>query len=252
MLLVLAAMIATSVAAASTLADATPPAAGTDAIKDPDTARIERLAGLGRLWGAVKFLHPYLAYRDIDWDAALLRAIPKVRAARSPEEYRGAIAEMLGTLGDPATTAIDTRSAAASPAPPQADDASPAPAVHRVIDGVAILHCIQAARLLASKGVGAVPSAQELGKARGIIFDCRGGGASNFFTPGLGSFQFSLYLRATVEGLMSRPATLGSYRYREHVGFSTQVGVTSGGYRSGLVTVAPAVGRALVPSFIEG
>ena len=29
----------------------------------------ERLAGLGRLWGAAKFFHPFLAYKEIDWDA---------------------------------------------------------------------------------------------------------------------------------------------------------------------------------------
>ncbi|HMB30029.1 MAG TPA: hypothetical protein VKS99_18100, partial [Blastocatellia bacterium] len=48
----------------------------------------ERLAGLGRLWGAVKFFHPYLAYREIDWDGALIKAIPQVKAARTPGEYR--------------------------------------------------------------------------------------------------------------------------------------------------------------------
>jgi hypothetical protein len=73
------------------------------AVQDAERVRIERLASLGRLWGAVKFFHPYLAYRDIDWDAALIAAIPKVRAAKSPEEYRAAIDGLLGTLDDPAT-----------------------------------------------------------------------------------------------------------------------------------------------------
>jgi hypothetical protein len=37
-----------------------------------------------KLWGAAKYFHPYLAYRDdIDWDAALVSAIPKVNAANS-------------------------------------------------------------------------------------------------------------------------------------------------------------------------
>ncbi len=48
----------------------------------------ERLAALGRLWGAVKFFHPFLAYKEIDWDAALVKAIPSVKAARTPSEYR--------------------------------------------------------------------------------------------------------------------------------------------------------------------
>src|SRR5438128_2458434 len=65
----------------------------------------ERLAGLGRLWGAVKFFHPYLAYKDIDWDSALVKAIPLVRAARTPTEYQAAINSMLEVLSDPQTTA---------------------------------------------------------------------------------------------------------------------------------------------------
>ena len=34
-----------------------------------DSARIERLAALGRLWVSIKYFHPWLAYRPIDWDA---------------------------------------------------------------------------------------------------------------------------------------------------------------------------------------
>lgn len=45
----------------------------------------ERLTGLAKVWGAVKYFHPSLAYKEIDWDAALVRAIPRVKAARSQE-----------------------------------------------------------------------------------------------------------------------------------------------------------------------
>lgn len=47
-----------------------------------DSVRIERLAALGRLWYAARLFHPYLAYRDIDWDSTLVAAIPRVSAAR--------------------------------------------------------------------------------------------------------------------------------------------------------------------------
>ena len=40
-----------------------------------------RLAGLCKLWGAVKYFHPYLVYKDIDWDQALIETLPKVRQA---------------------------------------------------------------------------------------------------------------------------------------------------------------------------
>lgn len=49
--------------------------------------RIERLVGLAKVWGVVKYFHPYLAYREIDWDSALVDAIPRVNAAKTAKEY---------------------------------------------------------------------------------------------------------------------------------------------------------------------
>ena len=70
---------------------------------DSQPAGVERLTHLAKLWGTVRFLHPYLAYKEIDWDAALVRAIPAVRSARTPQEYAAAVQGMLAALGDPVT-----------------------------------------------------------------------------------------------------------------------------------------------------
>jgi hypothetical protein len=68
-------------------------------------ARIERLAGLAKVWGAVKYFHPYLAYKEVDWDKALVETIPKVNAAKTPQEYQAAINSMLAVLNDKNTRA---------------------------------------------------------------------------------------------------------------------------------------------------
>src|ERR1044071_7657136 len=88
-----------------------------------DAARVERLVGLAKVWGAVKYFHPYLAYREIDWDKALVEAIPKVQAAKTPQGYQAALNRMLAALGHPSTRA--EIEAEAKPAPPAQ---SPAPA----------------------------------------------------------------------------------------------------------------------------
>ncbi|MET0555378.1 MAG: S41 family peptidase [Vicinamibacteria bacterium] len=67
---------------------------------DPSTAR---LVGLARVWAHVKYVHPAMATTDVDWDGALLRALPAVERARTDEEYRGALAGLLAELRDPAT-----------------------------------------------------------------------------------------------------------------------------------------------------
>lgn len=75
--------------------------AGTAAAQVPD--RTERVLGAARVWAKAKFFHPYLAYRDIDWDAAFVAALPKIEAATTVEAYKTAIADMLSRLGDPVT-----------------------------------------------------------------------------------------------------------------------------------------------------
>ncbi|MGC1380448.1 MAG: S41 family peptidase [Candidatus Baltobacteraceae bacterium] len=74
-------------------------AAQAPAAPSPD----ERLFSLARLWGDVRYFDPWMAYRDIDWDAAALAAIPEVENASSSEAYRAAMQSMLATLHDPLT-----------------------------------------------------------------------------------------------------------------------------------------------------
>lgn len=72
-----------------------------------------RLAGLARVWGQVKYVHPAMATSRIDWDAALIRAIAAVESSGSDEEYRKAIDRMLAELDDPATKVLEKNPATA-------------------------------------------------------------------------------------------------------------------------------------------
>jgi C-terminal processing protease CtpA/Prc len=65
----------------------------------------DRLIATARLWATVKYFHPYLAYRDIDWDKALVDALPQIRAAASAAEYAKALSAMLDALHDPVSNA---------------------------------------------------------------------------------------------------------------------------------------------------
>lgn len=70
-------------------------------------SEINRLVATGKLWITVKYFHPYLAYRDIDWDKALVDALPKIRAAKDQTGYAAAVQSMLEALHDPATHVLD-------------------------------------------------------------------------------------------------------------------------------------------------
>jgi C-terminal processing protease CtpA/Prc len=79
--------------------------------------RVERLARLARLWGEVKYSHPWIYTRQVDWDAALLSALPRVRDAATPDAEIAALRSLLASLRDPSTI-LET--GPATPAPPDA------------------------------------------------------------------------------------------------------------------------------------
>ena len=66
-------------------------------------AETDRLLATGKLWVTIKYFHPYLAYRDIDWDKALAEALPRIRSATTTAEYAAAVQSMLEALKDPST-----------------------------------------------------------------------------------------------------------------------------------------------------
>jgi C-terminal processing protease CtpA/Prc len=73
------------------------------AVAQQSGTETDRLLATGKLWITVKYFHPYLAYRDIDWDKALVDALPKIRGAAGPDDYAAAVQTMLDALRDPAT-----------------------------------------------------------------------------------------------------------------------------------------------------
>jgi C-terminal processing protease CtpA/Prc len=66
-------------------------------------ADTDRLLSVGRLWVTINYFHPHIAERDINWDAALIQALPAICAAKTPVEYAHAVQSMLDGLQDPAT-----------------------------------------------------------------------------------------------------------------------------------------------------
>lgn len=62
------------------------------------------LCELIRLWTAVRYHQPYLYNRNIDWDAAFVAAVPKVRYAQSNAERVEALRAMLAVSGDAITS----------------------------------------------------------------------------------------------------------------------------------------------------
>ncbi|HEX3130223.1 MAG TPA: S41 family peptidase [Thermoanaerobaculia bacterium] len=186
---------------------------------------IDRLARVGRLWGTVRYLHPYLAYREVDWDAALVAAIPKVREAKSTDEYRAAVQGMLDALGDPVTRMMED----AAPPAPKVSGEAPASVVHKLDGGVIQLD------LTSAKDVRAVfreleAAAPDVDQVSAVVVDLRTGGdyaAMNYA---------GILLDEVAGALVSRPCRAPAQRYLLHSGFQPHDGSSSGGYFSGFLT----------------
>jgi len=189
----------------------------------------DRLAHVGRLWGTVRYLHPWLAYKDVDWDAALVAAIPRVRAAKTTEEYRGAVEGMLGALGDPLTHVVDPPP---PPSPPAAEPAQKVALTRKLDGGVVVVDLVRYLKDAGTREVfGAVEALPaEIAGASAVVFDLRGG------QLGAEAYYIELFLEEIAGALVSRRSQAPAERYLIHSGYRPQAGGSSGGYYSGFVT----------------
>jgi C-terminal processing protease CtpA/Prc len=202
----------------------------------PDAKGTERLVNLCKVWGTVRYLHPYLAYKDIDWDAALISALPKVEAARDENEFRAAVQAMLDRLGDPGTRV-------ARKVQPPTDQLGLAgkhdkdhPLFSLVEDGILAIHLDRPPSL--RKLMNAKTRESLLGavkKASGVVVDLRGEDELGF-----GDFL----LGWVYPFLPAREVRAPGERYLVHSGYQPQTGMTSGGYFSAFQTTLPQVFKA--------
>ena len=194
----------------------------------------ERLAAVGRLWGEVKFFHPYLAYKDIDWDGALVKAIPQIKAARTPDEYRQAVSRMLQVLDDPATTVV----APVAESNASSATAEKAPIYFRAFAEDVLINTAAWATAMANKEKDQTATVYPqmmaaIGNAKGLILDCRYSGVT---TP---EDYLRQFLQEFLPLLVQGNIPLGTERYRMHNGYASQLG--DFGYSSAFITQASSV-----------
>ena len=199
-----------------------------------DNARVERLVGLAKLWAAAKYFHPYLAYREVDWDRALVEAIPKVQAAKTPQEYGAALDRMLSVLGDAGTRAEVSKDAPSNQTPASA----PAGEFVRNEGGVLVIDLMRLAEagardnMLLRVQLGKIGDAADAAKA--VVIDARRAQSADDYA----SYFVGEILRQTLPQFLDSDVTLGSTRYRLHNGYATQSGGASF-YYSAVANLTP-------------
>ncbi|HKO56664.1 MAG TPA: hypothetical protein VJ276_12365, partial [Thermoanaerobaculia bacterium] len=177
-----------------------------------------RLCELIRLWSAVRYHHPYLHDREVDWDAAFVAAVPRVRAAATDGERIEALRTMLGALGDPATVIVGGK-IGTDPSPSAGLRMTPLYIDLRRYEGIE----------------GAIRFEDDYGeaieKATSIIVDLRTGNPEA---------EFFMLEALPVTRESSRPAE----RQVMHSGYRPQDDGSSRGYYTAFFTVPPKVWAA--------
>ena len=217
-------------APAASRAAVTPPSELPTRTLEEYPIRIQRLAHVGRLFGAVLFRHPHLAYGNIDWDSAVLQAIPRVAAASDSDDYIAAVRDMLRALGDPLTVVARDK--------PAADGASVPLSTRMLEDAILVVdlgtansrqHIQDASKVLA-----------ELPRSKAVIFDLRHAGEQ-------GASYMSMIFDSLNPHLVATEVALPALRTVSHSGYRPQSFSSSGRYHSKLTVafaerVAPEAG----------
>lgn len=179
---------------------------------------LDRLMNVAKVWSGIKFFHPQLAcHTNLDWDAALIGCLSRLRLAGSTSEYASVLQQMLDTLADPATRVSEfkTRERVSS---------EPRPPFRRKTDSGILIVAFGA--FDDTNWAAAIPETTKLlpdlpGTA-GIVFDLRNSTIAEMCIgwSGLG------------RRLSTTPLVMPGQRSRMHAGFASQQGSGSAGYYS--------------------
>ncbi len=193
-----------------------------------------RLLALGKLWVHIELFHPYLAYKDIDWDDAFVKTIPKIDSVKSAADYREAVSDMLSALDDFQTYAYneavrDTDIAEDEESEPEAKPPKVTGRFRKTNDGIALFDlralenedCAELKKFIATK-------LDELEAPEAIVFDIRTHIYSCFDIDRLFDAELAMHLT-------KKPLIMPSFRHRYHFGSFPVEGTNPREYGSGFI-----------------
>jgi C-terminal processing protease CtpA/Prc len=197
-------------------------------------SREARLESLARLWGQVRYRHPALAYKNIDWDAALVAAIPRVEAAKDRAAYAAAVQDMLDALKDPATRILrpdeQQEGSQKGPTAPVRELRSWEAKEVLVLD----LRAVKDPAVMATLRGRPEELRPDISKAKAVIVDLRARGLEPNAV-----WSMSTALGRLLPFLLSEALQVPGERTVFHSGFRPHsLGGTSGGYTTSFLTTA--------------
>lgn len=131
--------------------------------------QINRLADAGKVYGYIKYFHPFLQYKDINWDSAFAANVDGIIAATNRNQYAAVMQRLLFALNDNVTgaTIISKRDSAYQARP----------TTYEVRDSILYISMNDAPSYDYGNPENAYDrlqaALQNIGRVKGIIFDMR-------------------------------------------------------------------------------
>ncbi len=69
--------------------------------------QINRIADAGKVYGYIKYFHPFLQYKNINWDSTFAAHAERIVNASGKEEYAKAMQQLLAPINDDLTTVLN-------------------------------------------------------------------------------------------------------------------------------------------------
>ena len=196
-----------------------------------DSIQIERIAKVSQLWGHLKYFHPYLSDKIIDWESAYTEHIDGVIKAESREDFGEAVQKMLDPLNDPSTRVLMDQKTSRGMS--ESNDTIKYPTITFVQDSLLLFSLRDYSDMEDFYHVRSqfLSLMQKAPQSKGIIFDIRGLTDAGEM-KGYLSYYFGFFEKYFSDEAFQLPGL----RARLHDGFAPESGGTSGGYYSGLYT----------------
>ncbi len=190
-----------------------------------DSIQVDRIVKTCKLWGHLKYFHPFLADNYINWETAFTDNIMGIIESKNKVEFKNAIQEMLLNLNDPITRVIESYEKV------DHSDSLHYPIISYLEDSI-LLMSIQNYRDLEdiNHSFSQFNSLKEkIPSSTGIIFDLRNESIISDDIKG----YINSYFPFIESYLSDQVLTIPGYKARFHDGFVPEIGSTSGGYSSG-------------------
>jgi len=159
------------------------------------TVQINRLVDAGKIYGYIKYFHPFLQYKDINWDSTFAANVETIIKAENKIEYAAVLEKIFSVLNDGLTTVAKI--------PGDDSNYKVQSLAYQIEDSILYLQMNDAPFLTTDEALS--KALQNMGSVKGAIFDLRRPKNSKYMGM-LGNGMYWYWLSSWYKGKILMPS----------------------------------------------